>query len=215
GPLSAEEALPLIQQLIDALEYAHERGVVHRDLKPANLKVTPDGRLKVLDFGLAKALASEPSQGDAANSPTMTMRATMAGVIMGTAAYMSPEQARGQAVDKRADIWAFGVVVHELLSGRALFGGETVSDTLAAVLRQEPDLGAVPARFRRLLGLCLMRDPRQRLRDISGARLLLEDTPAMTASARPWWWMATAAVLAAATAVALGIAWRAARPADK
>ena len=144
GPMREEEALPLIHQLIDALEYAHERGVVHRDLKPANLKVTPDGRLKVLDFGLAKALSTESPQSDAANSPTMTMRATMAGVIMGTAAYMSPEQARGQAVDKRADIWAFGVIVHELLSGRTLFQGDTVSDTLAAVLRQDPDLASCP-----------------------------------------------------------------------
>jgi serine/threonine protein kinase len=137
GPLSAEEAIPLIHQLIDALEYAHEKGIVHRDLKPANIKVTPDGRLKVLDFGLAKALANDPAAtADQANSPTMTMRATMAGVIMGTAAYMSPEQARGHAVDKRADIWSFGVVLHEMLSGRPLFAGETVSDTLAAVLRQ-------------------------------------------------------------------------------
>src|SRR5213078_2799518 len=121
GPLSAEEALPLIHQLIDALEYAHEKGIIHRDLKPANLKLTPEGRLKVLDFGLAKALSSDSTNTtDPAASPTLTMRATMAGVIMGTAAYMSPEQARGQAVDKRADIWSLGVVVYELLTGRQL-----------------------------------------------------------------------------------------------
>ena len=182
GPLTAEEALPLIHQLIDALEYAHEKGVVHRDLKPANLKVTPEGRLKVLDFGLAKALTGEAAAGDPASSPTLTMGATMAGIIMGTAAYMAPEQARGQAVDKRADIWSFGVVLYELLTGKPLFEGPTVSDTLAGVLRHEPDWNAVPARFQRLLRLCLMRDPRQRLRDISGARLLLEESPPTAAA---------------------------------
>src|SRR5947208_5224150 len=152
GPLSIEEAIPLIQQLVDALEYAHDKGIVHRDLKPANIRITPDGRLKVLDFGLAKALSSDiPHVSDPAVSPTLTMRATMAGVIMGTAAYMSPEQARGQNVDKRADIWAFGVVVCELLTGKQLFDGATVSDTLASVLRQEPDFGPVPAQLRRLV----------------------------------------------------------------
>src|SRR4051794_40472623 len=178
GPLSEEEALPLIQQLIDALEYAHEKGIVHRDLKPANIKVTPEGRLKVLDFGLAKALAIDTPAADPATSPTLTMGATMAGVIMGTAGYMSPEQARGQAVDRRADIWSFGVVVYELLTGRQLFEGPTVSDSLAAVLMRDPDVEAVPPKFRRLVRMCLMRDPKQRLRDISGARLLLaEETP--------------------------------------
>ena len=215
GPMSQEEALPLIHQLIDALEYAHEKGIVHRDLKPANIKVTPEGRLKVLDFGLAKALASETIAADPASSPTMTMRATMAGVIMGTAAYMSPEQARGQTVDKRADIWAFGVVLHEMLTGRPLFRGETVSDTLAAVLREDPDITAVPLRFHRLLRLCLTRDPRQRLRDISGARLLLEEPAAAIPPAAPvrnrlpW---ALAAILAAIAAPAL---WFALRPAPK
>ena len=176
GPMPAEDALPILEQLIDALEYAHERGVVHRDLKPANLKLTRDGRLKVLDFGLAKALTPDTVR-DAADktaSPTLTMRATMAGMVMGTAAYMSPEQARGQDVDKRADIWSFGVVVYELLTGKALFDGGTVTDTLAAVLRQELDLSVVPAKFRSLLAKCLARDPRQRLRDIGDARLLLD-----------------------------------------
>src|SRR5689334_5878657 len=139
GPLSEAEALPIIHQLIDALEYAHDKGIVHRDLKPANLKITPDGRLKVLDFGLAKALASDTPAANPANSPTLTMRATMAGVIMGTAAYMSPEQARGHEADRRADIWSFGVVLYELLTGRMAFQGPTVSDTLAAVLTREPD----------------------------------------------------------------------------
>src|ERR1051325_10153550 len=167
GPLPLDEALPLIHQLIDALEYAHEKGVVHRDLKPANIKITPEGRLKVLDFGLAKALSNETSAPDPTNSPTLTMRATMAGMIMGTAAYMAPEQARGHNVDKRADIWAFGVVVYELLTGKSLFEAPTVTDTLAAVLTKEPALTPTPARFHRLLRLCLTRDPRQRLRDIS------------------------------------------------
>lgn len=197
GPMTEEHVLPVVHQLIDALEYAHDRGIVHRDLKPANLKLTNDGRLKVLDFGLAKALASDvPPSSDVSNSPTITMRATMAGVIMGTAGYMSPEQARGHAVDKRADIWSFGVVVYELLTGRQLFAGETVSDTLAKVLTLDPDLSAVPLRFQRLLKLCLARDPRQRLRDISGARLLLEEAPAAVQRKASWLPWAVAAALA-------------------
>ncbi|HUQ90403.1 MAG TPA: protein kinase [Bryobacteraceae bacterium] len=218
GPLSEEEALPLIHQLIDALEYAHEKGIVHRDLKPANIKITPEGRLKVLDFGLAKAMSNDaPEAGDPSLSPTLTMRATLTGVIMGTAAYMSPEQARGHAVDKRADIWAFAVVVHEMLTGRALFQGETVSDTLAAVLRQDPDIAAAPPRFHRLLRLCLMRDPRQRLRDISGARLLLDEPTAASAApaSRPVKWIAATAVMAAISAIALGVAWHATRPIER
>ena len=181
GPMSTERALPIIGQLLDALEYAHEKGVVHRDLKPANLKITPEGRLKVLDFGLAKALSSEPALADPKSSPTLTMRATMAGAIMGTAAYMAPEQARGQNVDKRADIWAFGVIVYELLTGTALFEAPTVSDTLAAVLTRPIDLTLVPERFRPLLRRCLERDQRQRLRDIGDAAMLLQETPSITA----------------------------------
>jgi serine/threonine-protein kinase len=218
GPIAFEEALPLIHQLVDALEYAHEKGVVHRDLKPANIKVTPDGRLKVLDFGLAKALASEDAPAaNPANSPTLTMRATMAGAIMGTAAYMSPEQARGQTVDRRADIWAFGVVVYEMLTGRALFEAPTVSDTLAAVLTREPQLSTVPARARRLLELCLTRDHRQRMRDISGARIALEQPAAAPAqSRRPS--RVPIAVAAATTLIAIGVSaalWRATRTADR
>lgn len=177
GPLAVEEALPLLQQLIDALEYAHEKGVVHRDLKPANIKVTPEGRLKVLDFGLAKALASETAASDPFSSPTITIGATRAGIIMGTAAYMAPEQARGQPVDKRADIWSFGAVAYEMLSGRQPFIGSTVSDTLAAVLKEEPDWNLVPVRLRRLVAMCLVKDPHRRMRDIGDARLLMDEAP--------------------------------------
>jgi serine/threonine-protein kinase len=179
GPLPLTDALAIAQQIASALETAHEQGVVHRDLKPANVKVREDDTVKVLDFGLAKAF--EPtgeSSIDAANSPTITTPAmTEQGMILGTAAYMSPEQARGRPVDKRADIWAFGVVLFEMLTGRRLYDGETVSDTLAAVLRQEIDWRALPAdtppAVRRLVTRCLDRDPRQRLRDIGEARVLL------------------------------------------
>jgi len=193
GPMPWDEALPILQQLIDAIEYAHERGVIHRDLKPDNIKITPEGRAKVLDFGLAKALAGDPGTvpQNPANSPTLTMHmGTVAGVIMGTAAYMAPEQARGKQVDKRADIWAFGVVVYELLSGKRLFEGETVSDILAQTLTKEIDFAAVPPQAGKLLRRCLDRDPRTRLRDIGEARPLLINAEAPTAAPasprRPW-----------------------------
>jgi serine/threonine-protein kinase len=148
GPLPVDTALNYARQIAEALEYAHERGIIHRDLKPANIKVNREGRVKVLDFGLARAMSSQTAAGNPESSPTLTMRATMAGVILGTAAYMSPEQARGQDADKRADIWSFGVVLYEMLSGRTFFAGPTISDTLAAVLTKEPDLSDLPAQVR-------------------------------------------------------------------
>src|SRR5580704_14742030 len=144
GPIPLDEALPIAKQIAEALEYAHDHGVIHRDLKPANIKVKPDGTVKVLDFGLAKALQDEPTAADPSNSPTLSMAATMSGTILGTAAYMSPEQAKGKAVDRRADIWAFGVVLYEMLTGKQLYTGETAAETLASVMKDEPTLDALP-----------------------------------------------------------------------
>jgi eukaryotic-like serine/threonine-protein kinase len=180
GPIPVEEALPIARQIADAMEFAHERGIIHRDLKPANIKIREDGTVKVLDFGLAKALSPDSVSGssDAMNSPTLTARATQIGVILGTAAYMAPEQAKGKSVDRRADIWAFGVVVFEMLTGKRGYQAEDVSDTLAAVLTREVDWTALPAdtppRLRTLLRDCLARDPKQRLRDIGEARRVLD-----------------------------------------
>ena len=177
GAIPLDEALPIAKQIAEALEAAHEAGVIHRDLKPANIKVREDGTVKVLDFGLAKALDPSP-EGDPSQSPTLTAAATQMGVIMGTAAYMSPEQARGKPVDKRADIWAFGVVLYEMLTGKRAFAGEDVSDTLAAVLRAEVELGALPSetppRLRQVLAACLQRDPKQRVHDMADVRLAMK-----------------------------------------
>src|SRR5262249_14510287 len=157
GPLPIEEALAIAIQITTALEAAHEKGITHRDLKPANIKLTGDGTVKVLDFGLAKMSESE-SSASASNSPTLTFGATQAGVIMGTASYMSPEQARGRIVDKRADVWAFGVVLYEILTGQRLFTGEDTSEVLAKVIRDEPNLDMISGDVRPLLRRCLEKD---------------------------------------------------------
>ena len=175
GAIPLEEALAIARQIADALEAAHEKGIVHRDLKPGNIKIKADGVVKVLDFGLAK-LVGPAAIGQ--RDPTLTVQeATRAGDILGTPAYMSPEQARGDKVDPRTDIWAFGVIVYEMLTGTALFAAGTVAETLAAVLRKEIDFTRVPAQLARLLRLCLAREPNQRLRDIGDARFLIEDGP--------------------------------------
>ncbi len=182
GPIRVEEALEIAKQIAEALEEAHEHGIVHRDLKPANVKIASDEKVKVLDFGLAKALsgdAGDTSKPDVSHSPTLTRAGTEAGMILGTAAYMSPEQARGKAVDKRADIWAFGVVLYEMLTGQRLFAGETVSDVLAGVLKTEIDIGKLPERtpppIRALLRRCLERNPKNRLHHMADARIVLDE----------------------------------------
>jgi serine/threonine-protein kinase len=186
GAIPMEEALPIAKQIAEALEYAHERGIIHRDLKPANIKLTKDGAVKVLDFGLAKALGDDSAAVDVSTSPTLSMAATRAGVILGTAAYMSPEQARGKVADRRADIWAFGVVLYEMLAGRQAYGGETASDSMAAIITREPEWSALPAnvpqRIQELLRRCMSKEPRQRLRDIGEARIAIEQIIASPAS---------------------------------
>ncbi|MCP4898986.1 MAG: protein kinase [bacterium] len=180
GPISVDEAVPIALQIAEALEAAHEAGIVHRDLKPANIRIRPDGTVKVLDFGLAKAWAEGGGDTDLSSSPTMTQHATAAGVILGTATYMAPEQARGKTVDRRADIWSFGVVLWEMLTGRRLFDGDTVSDVLASVLKESLDLdalpGSTPRAVRRLIVRCLERDLRDRLQWIGDARLELSES---------------------------------------
>ena len=222
GPVPLEDALPIARQIADSLEAAHEHGIVHRDLKPANIKLRADGTVKVLDFGLAKAIdPAAAALSGVSQSPTLTTPAmTVAGVILGTAAYMSPEQARGGPVEKRADIWAFGVVLYEMLSGRRLFDEPTVSDTLAAVLKGDVALDALPREtpvtVRALIARCLTRDWRRRLRDIGEARIVIEDaiahpdattaTPYANATA-PRWWRLLPWSVAAVFAIVAGLAW--------
>ena len=214
GPIPIDEAIPIALQIAEALEAAHEQGIVHRDLKPANIKLTEDDVIKVLDFGLAKAWETQTGDSGLSLSPTLTKHATVEGVILGTAAYMSPDQARGKKVDRRADIWAFGVVLWEMLTGRKLFEGETVSDVLAAVLRAEPDIAALPrdapSPVRRVVEKCLVHDPNRRLQWIGDARVELEVTDDQTptepppSTPRSWIGWALAAVGIVIASVAVG-----------
>src|SRR5215475_6086476 len=182
GAIPLEESLQLARQISEALEAAHEKGIIHRDLKPANIKITDDGKVKVLDFGLAKAFAPDDVNTDPSDWPSLSIESTEHGMILGTSAYMAPEQARGKRVDRRADIWAFGVVSYEMVTGTRLFQGTDSTETMASVVTKEPDFGKAPARVRRLLRKCLEKDPKNRLRDIGDAWELLND-PSVAADA--------------------------------
>ena len=221
GPLPVDEALAIARQIADALDAAHEQGIIHRDLKPANIAIRADGTVKVLDFGLAKALDPSPSAGGGVTmSPTISLHATQAGIILGSAAYMSPEQARGKTVDQRVDIWAFGCVLFEMLTGRRAFDAEDVSLTLAEVMKGDPDFGTLPAdtpaHVRQVIRLCLQKNPQQRIADIRDVRLALDGAfapvapPVSAAPAQPIWRRLVPVAAAAVVAAALvgGAAWR-------
>jgi eukaryotic-like serine/threonine-protein kinase len=229
GPVPTLAALSIARQITDALDVAHERGIVHRDLKPANIKITTDEVVKVLDFGLAKALVADldvASEQDLSNSPTVTSGGTREGLILGTAAYMSPEQARGKPIDKRTDIWAFGCVLYEMLTGTLAFKGESVADTIAAILEREPDLSLVPTSspggVSLLLRRCLQKDVRRRLRDIADARMELDDaiaqpaiadarTSAIAQGQQPRLSWLAVSMLLVGLATAMGLGWLAGR----
>jgi len=204
GPLPVDEALEVCRQIAEGLEAAHEKSIVHRDLKPSNIKITPEGKVKILDFGLARAFLDKSPVGAIADSPTITAEMTLPGVILGTAAYMSPEQAKGRPVDKRADIWAFGCILFECLTGKSAFPGETITEVLAAVLNDEPDWDALPkdlpANIRTVLGWCLQKDRNLRVHEIADARIELFEAPAAqltVESARRFPWICVGAVVAA------------------
>src|SRR3984893_12386457 len=228
GPVPIEEALAIAKQIAEALEAAHEKGIIHRDLKPANVKLTPEGKVKVLDFGLAKAYAGDAETYDPKHSPTLSAAATMQGMILGTAAYMSPEQARGKTVDKRPDIWAFGCVLYKLLSRKQAFPGEDVTEILGAVVKSEPDWSrlpeATPLTIKTLIRRCLRKDKRQRIPDAGALRIEIEDaiaapkdsgvTQAAPASTSKLPWAVAAAVIILAAVTSFGW-WRATRPVEQ
>src|SRR5215475_4502695 len=216
GPIPVDEALPIAKQITEALEAAHEQGIIHRDLKPANIKLRPDGTVKVLDFGLAKALEPVAATGRCATlSPTITSPAMMTGVgvLLGTAAYMSPEQAKGRPADRRSDVWAFGCVFYEMLAGKRAFGGDDITETIAAVVKEEPEWNALPPgvspTLRAFLQRCLYKNPKERVGDIRDVRLALAgafDVPVPATAAEPsrltklrqaWPWVAAAVILTA------------------
>jgi len=220
GPWRIDEALACAKQIADALDTAHEAGIVHRDLKPGNIKISESGTVKVLDFGLAKAIAAASAPDlatDPAQSPTVTVKGTRGGVILGTAAYMSPEQARGKAIDKRTDIWAFGCVLYEMLTGRRAFAGETTSDVIAAILERQPDLStlpaSIPARIRHVIVRCLEKDPKRRARDIADVSAELDAPLAeVPATRRGRWWPLAAASVAAMLAGIAAVTWPVSAP---
>jgi len=218
GPIPLDEALEFARQIGEGLVAAHDKGIVHRDLKPANIKITPGGTIKLLDFGLAKSDGPWASPTAVDDAPTLTVASTGAGMILGTAAYMAPEQARGRNVDRRADIWAFGVILYEMLTGSPMFAGDTVTDVLASVVRQDPDLSRVPARVRPLLRRCLEKDPKRRLRDAGDAMLMLEPVDGEAVGSAParrgmlWTTAGIAAVLLVALAWLAWVHFREAAP---